>query len=141
PPEVRALLESGYLPRGSAPNSLDILPAPPAAGSAAQAEDDAAAKAAVALQGSPRWKQAAQDADLRFPSVAESFACALGVEVSQTSTPRLYRMLQRSMVDIGLSTYPTKTKFQRTRPFVVNSAPTCTPNQEAFLRNDGSYPS
>jgi acid phosphatase (class A) len=45
------------------------------------------------------------------------------------------------MVDVGLSTYPTKNKFQRTRPFVATSTPTCTPADEDFLRKDGSYPS
>ena len=139
--EQRAQLAAGYLPKGSAPNSLDILPAPPAAGSAGLARDVEAAKAGVSLQGAPRWKQAVQDADLTFPNVAATFACAVGVEISQTSTPRLYSLLQRTLVDIGLSTYPTKEKFQRTRPFAVNAGPICTPDQEAFLRNDGSYPS
>jgi acid phosphatase (class A) len=139
--EQRMILSSGYLARGAAPNSLDLLPAPPAAGSAAQARDDEAAKAALALRDSPRWTQAEQDADLRFPDAAKTFACALDVEVSKTSTPRLYRLLQRTLVDIGLSTYPTKTKFQRARPFTVNGAPICTPEAEASLRRDGSYPS
>ncbi len=50
-------------------------------------------------------------------------------------------MLRRTLVDTGLSTYPTKTKFQRPRPFMVNNAPMCTPQDEAELRKDGSYPS
>ena len=44
-------------------------------------------------------------------------------------------------MDVGLSTYPTKNKFHRTRPFVATSTSTCTPDEEDFLRNDGSYPS
>ena len=140
PPEIRAALAAGYL-HGQAPNSLTLLPPPPAAGSAAQARDDAAAGAAATLREGPRWKQAAQDADLKFPAVAGTFACALDVEISESSTPKLYRLMQRTMADIGLSTYPTKMKFQRTRPFVASATPTCTPADEAFLRRDGSYPS
>lgn len=138
--EARAALAASYL-KGQAPNSLTLLPAPPAAGSAAQARDNASAKAAQAMRNSPRWKQAVQDADLKFPAVAETFACAVGVEIGAETTPTLYKMLQRTMADIGLSTYPTKNKFQRTRPFVATSTPTCTPDEEAFLRKDGSYPS
>ena len=131
----------GYLPRGAAPNSLTLLPPPPEPGSTAQARDDAAAKAAVARAGGPRWMQATQDADLRFPAVAETFSCAVGVRITEADTPHLYTLLRRSLVDVGLSTYPTKIKYQRVRPFTVDGAPTCTPDEEAALRKDGSYPS
>lgn len=131
----------GYLPPGTAPNSLTLLPAPPAAGSAAQARDDAAAKAAVALNGTPRWTLATHDAELKFPKAAETFACAMDVKISEADTPALYVLLRRTLADNGLATYPTKNKYKRARPFTVNGAPICTPNEEKALRNDGSYPS
>lgn len=140
-PEIRPGYLAGYMQMGSAPNSLAILPPPPAAGSPAQARDDASAKAAVALNGGPRWSVAVQDAELKFPAAAETFSCALGVKVSPETTPRLYTMLRRTLVDNGLSTYPTKTKYQRARPFMVNNTPMCTPEDEDALRKDGSYPS
>lgn len=132
---------AGYLPTGTAPNSLNILPPPPAAGSAAQARDDEAAKAAVALNGTPRWTLATHDAELKFPKAAETFACAMDVKISEADTPALYVLLRRTLADNGLSTYPTKNKYKRARPFTVNSAPICTPKEEQVLRNDGSYPS
>lgn len=138
--QLKRIMAASYL-KGQWPNSLAILPPPPAAGSAAQARDDAAAKAAQAIRGSPRWKQATQDADLSFPGVVETFACAAGVQIGKNATPRTFTLMQRSMADVALSTYPTKDKYKRVRPFVVTSTPTCTPDQEAFLRNDGSYPS
>jgi acid phosphatase (class A) len=49
--------------------------------------------------------------------------------------------LRRSLTDFAQSTSPTKTKYQRARPFTVNAAPICTPALEGRLRNDGSYPS
>jgi acid phosphatase (class A) len=131
----------GYLAAGTTPNSLTLLPPPPAPGSAAQARDDDAAKAAVARSGGPRWMQAVEDADLHFPKVAETFSCAVGVRITEADTPRLYVLLRRSLVDVGLSTYPTKIKYQRARPFMVDGGPTCTPGDEAALRKDGSYPS
>jgi acid phosphatase (class A) len=131
----------GYLPADARPNSLILLPPPPAPGSAAQARDDEAAKAAVAHIGGPRWIQATQDADLHFPEVAETFSCALGVRVTEADTPHLYALLRRSLVDLGLATYPTKLKYQRARPFTVDGGQICTPDLEAALRKDGSYPS
>jgi acid phosphatase (class A) len=141
PASIRASMPRGYLPEGGAPNSLDLLPAPPASGSAAQARDDEAARAAQGMRDSLRWVQAVQDAELGFPAAAEAFSCALDIEISQAATPTLYRLLEQSMVDVGLSAYPTKNRYQRTRPFVVASTPSCTPAEEGFLRNDGSYPS
>lgn len=138
---ARAAPTGGYLPRGGAPNSLGLVPPPPVAGSAAQARDDDAAKAAVAVHGSPRWDLATQDADLSFPNVAGTFSCALGVPITEADTPKLYQLLRRTLGDFGLSTYPTKTKYQRPRPFTVNGAPMCTPALDAVLRKDGSYPS
>ena len=132
---------AGYLPRGALPNSLTLLPPPPSPGSAAQARDDAEAKAAVAAAGGPRWRQAVQDADLHFPEAAETYSCALGVRITETDTPHLYVLMRRTLVDVGRSTYPTKLKYQRPRPFMVNGRSICTPNAEAALRKDGSYPS
>ncbi|WP_374653891.1 phosphatase PAP2 family protein [Phenylobacterium sp.] len=132
---------AGYLAAGTAPNSLSLVPPPPAAGSAALARDEEAAKAAVAQRGSARWNLAIQDAELKFPKAAETFSCALGVEVSEQTTPRLYVLLRRTLVDAGLSTYPTKNLYKRARPFTQNGAPICTPQEEAELRKDGSYPS
>ena len=54
-----SLMVGGYLPRGSAPDSLVLIPPPPAPGSAAEARDMAGAAAAVAMRGTPRWDQAA----------------------------------------------------------------------------------
>ena len=44
-------------------------------------------------------------------------------------------------LNAGLSTYTAKNHYQRARPFMVNNTPICTPEEEALLREDGSYPS
>jgi acid phosphatase (class A) len=140
-PPLRPGFLPGYLPTGAAPSSLSLLLPPPAPGSAAQARDEEAAKAALALRGSPRWKQATEDADLSSPKAVETFACAVDVPINETDTPRLYVLLRRTITDAGLATYPTKNKYQRARPFTVNGSAMCTPTDEAFLRENGSYPS
>lgn len=137
----RPALSGGYLPRGGAPNSLALVPPPPAPGSSAQARDDEAAKAAVARHGTPRWELATQDADLTLPNAVGTYSCAMGLPISEAETPKLYQVMRRTLTDFGLAPYPTKTKYMRARPFTVNGAPMCTPALDARLRADGSYPS
>jgi acid phosphatase (class A) len=137
--EFRHGFLNGYLPTSELPDSLALLPAPPATGSAAQAADDAAFRELTKFQGTPRGAIAVEDANLSFPHVAETFSCALGVPISEQETPNL--KLRRTLTDAGLATYKAKDKYQRTRPFVVFKVASCTPAEDSFLRTDGSYPS
>jgi acid phosphatase (class A) len=139
--ELRPGFLNGYLPPAELPDSLALLPAPPIAGSPAQAADDAAFHALTQFQGTPRGAMAVRDADLRFPAAAELFSCAVGIPISAQETPNLLMLLQRTMTDAGIATYKAKNKYRRTRPFVVFKVPTCAPRDDAFLTTDGSYPS
>jgi acid phosphatase (class A) len=98
-------------------------------------------KTTRALRDGARWQLAAQDADLTFPNAAGTFSCALGAPITEAETPRLYTLLRRTLADGGAATRGAKAKHQRTRPFVEFSEGSCSPNDEAYLRNDGSYPS
>jgi acid phosphatase (class A) len=131
----------GYLPMGTWVDSLALLPAPPAPGSAAQAADDAVFQASRKLKDSPRWLQAEKDAVLNFPKAAEAFQCALGVGISAETTPHLNMLLRRTLADAGLATYRAKDHYKRLRPFMATNEAICTPQEEASLRKDGSYPS
>jgi acid phosphatase (class A) len=133
-------IAKGYLGSGALPDSLALVPAPPAAGSAAQAADQAAFTEAVSA--SPeRFAQATADADLRWPQTIAGFEAILGRSLSGPQTPHTAMLIRRSIADAGLSTYAAKTHYKRTRPFVVNGTTTCTPADEAMLKTDGSYPS
>ncbi|MFC7514067.1 phosphatase PAP2 family protein [Herbaspirillum sp. GCM10030257] len=132
---------AGYLPSKDLPDSLKLLPPPPAAGSAALAADEEAYRVTRAERGTPRWQLASQDAVLTFPKAAEAFSCTLGVAISQEATPHLNMLLRRSLADAGLATYAAKNKYQRTRPFAMHKDASCTPEAEAHLSKDGSYPS
>jgi len=140
-PEVRPGILAGYLSLQALPNSLALLPLPPAAGLAALALDKEISRKNLAWCGTPRWKLAAEDADLIFPRAAGTFSCALNAPITEQDTPRLYLLLRRILTDAGLSTYRAKQKYQRVRPFVMNKKPTCTPGEEDHLTKDGSYPS
>ncbi len=132
---------NGYVDPKQLPDSLALLPAPPAAGSAQQAADVDTFRRTRALRDTPRWALAAKDANLTFPAAAATFECALQVPITPEATPHLNMLLRRTMADAGLATYRAKDKYQRTRPFVVEKQGTCSPAEEAELVNDGSYPS
>ncbi|KAF1693615.1 acid phosphatase [Pseudoxanthomonas koreensis] len=140
-PEIRPGILAGYLAADAIPDSLALVPAPPATGTAALAQDHAVMRAALALRGTPRFEQARHDAELDFPFAAGTFACALGTGIDAQRTPATYRLLRRTLTDAALSTRAAKARYERTRPFVETGEPTCTPEDEADLRGNGSYPS
>jgi acid phosphatase (class A) len=131
----------GYMNEGDQLESAKFVPPAPTNDSPRQAMDIAWADNMLELRGSPRWDQAMRDADLHFPAAADAFSCSLGIPVSEEDTPALYMLLRRTLTDVGLASYSAKNAYQRQRPFMVNGAPICTPDDEQLLRNDGSYPS
>ena len=131
----------GYLDAAHVPDSLALVPAPPAEGSAAYALDEQVSREARALRGTARFAQAHRDAELGFPEGADQFSCAIDLDVDAQRTPALYRLLERSRIDASAATKSAKKHYQRARPFTINNEPTCTPDDEDALRGNGSYPS
>jgi acid phosphatase (class A) len=131
----------GYLPSRTELNSLALLPPPPTAGSAAFALDEEYSQKSLALRDTPAWALAILDADLTFPNAASRFSCALNAPVTKQETPHLYKLLQRTLIDAGLSTKTAKEHYKRARPFLLNKAPICTPEYRERLEKSGSYPS
>lgn len=132
---------NGYLKREQAPNSLALLPPPPAQGSAQAQADLQAHRQAQAQRQTPRGAVAAQDAVLTYPALLAPFSCALDLPLGTDATPHLNMLLRRSMLDAGLATYRAKDHYNRQRPFAALGEGTCTPAEEAKLSKDGSYPS
>ena len=141
PSTLVAETRQGYLQPAAIPDSLALIPPPPAPGSAAQMLDDETNRKSLALRGTPRWALAARDAILDFPEAAGTFSCALNAPVTEQETPRLYMLLLKTRNDAGHSTGKAKDHYRRMRPFVVNKEPSCTPDAEKFLVSNGSYPS
>jgi acid phosphatase (class A) len=132
---------AGYLAPDERPDSIALLPPPPAPGSAAMAMDQAMYDKLRRLADTSRWALAGADGNLQFPAATDTFACALGFHVSEDRTPRLYVLLQRTVVDAGQSTGAAKRKYQRQRPFEVTGDEICVPSDEQALRGNASYPS
>ncbi len=140
--EIKHGILQGYLGREDYPDSLALLPPPPATGSKAEATDQAISNRLLTLHDGDRFRLAALDNDLSFPNAAGTFSCALGIPVTQTDTPYLYQLLRRSLTDAGLATYAAKNHYERTRPFVENGNGNCAPEREQeLLKGDPSYPS
>jgi acid phosphatase (class A) len=140
-PELRPGLLVGYLQSATLPNSLTLLPPPPAAGSAEFAADEAYSERGLTLRDTPAWALAAADADLSFPHAAGTFSCALNAPITEVDAPHVYVLLRRMLTDAAMSTSAAKDHYARTRPFVMNKAPMCTPADLAALEKNGSYPS
>jgi len=140
-PEVRPGILAPYLPMASIPDSLMLLPPPPAPGSTEAVLDEDVSRKYSTLRDSPRWTLAVQDADLDFPQAAGTFSCTLGIPITQQDTPYLYMLLHRSFTDAIISTLKAKGHYKRIRPFAAHNTATCSPGWEKELRKDGSYPS
>lgn len=132
---------TGYLAPEALPDSLVLLAPPPAADSAEAAAERAWFTESRALDGSPRWKQAAADAEVFGDRAHAGLACAAGLAITVKDTPVLSRMLDRMVVDAGRSVGGAKAKYSRLRPLVGHDeAPICVP-REAWMQTNPSYPS
>jgi acid phosphatase (class A) len=131
----------GYLLPEERPDSVALIPPPPAPGSPEFAADEAIYRRLSALQDTARWQLAARDANLKFPEAANVFSCAVGINVTAATTPHLYALMQRVVIDAGQSTAKAKQKYNRDRPFEITGDPICVPEDEQLLRGNASYPS
>ncbi|MBB4302063.1 acid phosphatase (class A) [Rhodobium orientis] len=138
--EIMSGILAGYLSEDERLDSKRFVPPAPAEGSARQKLDAAWSASMLKLKDSPRWEIATRDAAY-FPGAADTFSCALGIRISEETTPALYLLLWRSLTDIGLATYTAKNAYARERPFMANDKPVCTPEIQEGMRKDGSYPS
>ena len=135
-PPMAAGRPAGYLVDQPLPDGVALLPAPPEAG-AALALDEEVMRASLGIRDA-RWEQAMVDADLAFPGAPRAFSCALGAPITPRDTPQLYQLLQRSSSDASDGMRATEQRYGRSRPFMRNGRPTCTPDDEPGLRQNGS---
>lgn len=139
-PELRPGYVAGYLQPNELPDATAIVPPPPAPGSASLAADLETYRATRALSKTPRWQQAALDAELLFPEATGHFACAVGIGISAEATPHLNMLLRRVRMDSSRANDKPKEHYARRRPFMDSRDTTCTPKEQARMKAD-SYPS
>ncbi|ENI4098400.1 non-specific acid phosphatase [Salmonella enterica] len=123
-------------------NSQFYLPPPPGNDDPAFRYDKEAYFKGYAIKGSPRWKQAAEDADISVENIARIFSPVVGAKINPKDTPETWNMLQNLLKMGGYyATASAKKYYMRTRPFVLFNHSTCCPEDENTLRKNGSYPS
>ena len=84
-------------------------------------------------------EQAAEDAKLDIDHVLANFSPCMGAVLSRTTTPTIAHMLA-GLVNLEATT-TAKDYYMRVRPFVLFNEPSLTPEDEPYLRGNGSYPS
>lgn len=132
---------AGYLTKATAMNAAAFLPPWPAEGTPRDQSDRAIFRATRVLEGSARWTQATEDAELETPRAPfKAFACALGVEIDPTKAPALTRLLGSVEPDVDLVLNQAKAAMHRPRPFLSNDGPICVARAD-WLVKSGSYPS
>ncbi|MFK5595486.1 phosphatase PAP2 family protein [Methylobacterium sp. HMF5984] len=129
-----------YLTGTGVPDTVPILPAPPASHSTLEAADRAAFNATRAMKGTPRWEMAATDVAEGAAAILETFACVLGTRIDQARVPAVITLFERARLDIAAGTRGPKVHYRRLRPFVGNEAPICVQRTQA-LADSFSYPS
>ena len=131
-----------YFELNQMPNLLEIMPAPPAFDSPEFAND-------VVRYGWGKQQRLDEDrvalaiADAEWDDLTKLFLQwkdAFGLEINETSTPEIYKLLVTSLATTDPMRKETKAFYHRQRPFErFNDA--MPSHEEDELRGEGSYPS
>lgn len=131
-----------YLKEDQAPNSLLLLPPPPAYNSIDFLRDKALYDWGKSMRNTDRGHQAYLDADSSKDNVTKQFSPSFGFDISINTTPEIYQLITTMKEDAGdLATRSAKNYYNRIRPFSFFHEPTCRPEDEKTLSTNGSYPS
>lgn len=130
-----------YLTHDELPNSTRYLPAPPDTSDAAFFNDWLVYTRGLALRPTERGAQAKADAEYTPEYIARYYSPAAGFTISPDSTPELFHLVACVAWTGGDATWHAKNHYMRRRPFMVMRQGTMTPDHEAGLSRNGSYPS
>lgn len=124
------------------PNMIQVLPPPPDTLSPAFAYDIMQYQWGKAQRNdSARLAIAVRDAEWNVATMCREFSDPFGLELSETNTPELYKLLVMVAKNTELVGKKPKKHYMRKRPYVRFNEPTIAPWDEEELRNNGSYPS
>lgn len=126
----------GYLGK-NIPDTFRILPPGPQKGSVRFQADRKMFAATRKLKGQARWDQARAD----DTGLTKALACAVGVEFTPQSTPKILTMIRRVTRDSAAMTNLPKDANKRLRPFLIDKGEICTEDKRADLTKSFDYPS
>lgn len=131
-----------FLTAAEAPDSLAILPPPPAFNSVDFLRDKAMYDWGVAQRKTPRGKLAWEDANVKAENIPLLFSQAFGYPLDEQHAPDILRLMITMKEDAGTyATASAKKYYQRIRPFSFYGVATCRQEDEKTLAGEGSYPS
>ena len=124
------------------PDLIKCLPAPPKPDSADFARDVARYEWGKEQRKDPeRAKLAKHDAVWSFGTVADAYSKPFGMEISPAKTPKIWKVLEDSLLTTDQMRVAPKAFYHRRRPFAYfNEEPLC-PKEDGIWRDEGSYPS
>lgn len=131
-----------YLSEEEVMSSVRLLPPPPQEGSIEFMLDTIAYWQYIKLRtdNPERTAQAIADADMS--DIGHKFEDAFGLLVTKETMPETWLLLARSRECFGSSgSNEAKQFYKRQRPFDFFGSQTLTPEQDDWLRTNGSYPS
>ena len=135
-----SLKPRGYLPDLERFDVIRVVPPAPQRDDARDRADRAIFRATRSLEGSARWALAQRDNDLSIAGLFKAFRCALGVELSPESAPRVTELLTGSLADTNVVVGRLKDFYKRKRPFLIDQGPICLPRTEELMKSF-DYPS
>jgi len=132
--------ESGfYTKNDSLPNIVRILPHHPTLDSPLFYNDWYQYTWGKKMRIGKRYEQAVEDAD--YNKLKTSFSGAMGIEISPTNTPEIWKLLDSLMADLKKGTSKAKNYYNRRRPFAQFNEVSGTPESDKYLRDKPSFPS
>ncbi len=123
------------------PDATRYLPTPPDSNEMRFAYDTAQYRWGKSLRATPRGEKARLDAEYSIRRMAVIFSPVMGVEISETNTPQLWKLLTDANKTADYGCKIAKNKYMRRRPYMFFDEPTLVPEDEEELRHNGSYPS
>ena len=131
-----------YFTQEEMPEALNWLPQPPAEGSEAYKLDLERYNWGKEMRlDSVPAAIAVRDADYGVECMMREFSEPLGITMSEKTTPELFMLLRDAGRTCDMICWNIKNHYMRPRPFMVMNEPTITPDDEVYLRKNGSYPS
>lgn len=131
-----------YIPAEKMPDLVAILPAPPDTSSMAFTNDILRYMWGKTMRKDARRAALAiRDAIWNYDTLATIFSKPFGMEISREKTPEIHKLLLNGAETICQTRFIPKNHYRRIRPFVYFNEELMTPEEDALIRYEGSYPS
>ena len=134
--------DSVYVFLQDQPDGGYFLPAPPKIATPLFANDYQRWLWGKSVRPTARGKKASVESAWKPAEMIRIMSEVLEMEISETKTPAIYRLIRKATITGDKSSHSAKVKYMRTRPFAqMNEHVWAEYDDEEILRHNGSYPS